>query len=208
MKQSIWFVVASMAAGFLSGILSPQVYGVHGAILGGMLAGGVLTCNSYRKKKASLPFTVILGYTAAVSLAAFLLIFGWDALFLYLANTTDIVSTADVPLTAWHSALACFLITLGVLLYCKNHSLTCFFLIPLLSVLPRAIAFEQEMGSSEVPIGVLGFSLFCTVCGWLPFMLLWGGVARLFGVFRKTPDANLVQQADCVDGAGKALYND
>jgi hypothetical protein len=188
MKRSIWFIVAGMVAGFLSGILLPHIYGVHGAILGGTLAGGVLACNSYRKKKGELPLTVLLGIVVVVSLTTFLLMFAWDALLLYLsahaviANTSDI---SDIPRVAWHSALTCFLISLGVLLYCRTHSFACFLLIPLLSVLPRAIVLEQHMRSGELPVGFLTVSLFCAVVGLFPFLLLWGGVAWLFGFLRK-----------------------
>ena len=188
MIRAIGFVVASMVAGFLSGIMVPYVYGARGAILGGLLASGVLACVSYRKKKEVLPFTVVLGITVAVSLTAFLLMFGWDALLLYLADNAIIITTSDMldmPLVRWHSALTCFLISLGVLLYCKTHWRACFFWLPLLSVLPRAIALEQQMRSGEFPISVLDGSFFCAMVGLLPFMLLWGFVAWQFGFLRK-----------------------
>ena len=188
MKRSIWFVIAGMVAGFLSGLIAPHVYGIRGAILGGALAGGLLACDACRKKKGELPVAIALAVAAAVSLVTFLLLCGWDAALPCLPDKL-IADTSGMPPTTWHNALTCFLISSGVLLYCKNHSAACFFLIPLLSVVPRAVALEQQMRSGELPMGFLAISLFCAVVGLLPFLLLWGGVARLFGFLRKDDGA-------------------
>ena len=177
MIRAIGFIAAGMAAGFLSGILATSVWGIHGAILGGMLAGGVLACDAHRKKNRHLPLALVLAIAATVSLAAFLPIFGWDKI---------IVDPIDAPQTTWHGVFTCFFISLGVLLGCSNSSLGYFFWIPLLSVIPRAIGFKEGL-AEETRIGALTVSLFCFAFGLCPFLLLWGGVARLFGFLRKTP---------------------
>ena len=187
MIRSIGFVVASMVVGFLSGIFAPHVFGVRGAIFGGALAGGVLACDAYRKKKGALPGTVVLAVAVAVSLGTFLLLYGRDAALLYLFNTS-FANMAGMSPTTSYSALTCFFISLGVLLCCRTYSFLYFFCIPLLSVLPRAIALEPGMRSGELPVGIPGLSFLCGMFGLLPFLLLWGGAARLFGFLRKKPD--------------------
>ena len=176
MIRSTGFVIANMVTGFLSGMYLPHVFGIRGAILGGTLAGGVLACDACRKKKGELPVTVVLAVAVIVSLVAFLLIRVWDAVLL--SDKTF----AIVPQITWHSALTCFLISLGVLFYYKTGSLLVFFWISLLSVIPRAIALEPGMRSGELPMGVLVISIFCGVAGLLPFLLLWLCAAWLCGL--------------------------
>ena len=185
MIRAIGFVISSIAAGFLSGIFEPHVWGVRGAILGGMLAGGVLACDAYRKKKGALPGTVIVTCAVVISLAAFLLIDGWD---------TICSNPFGVPQATWHSFLTCFFISLGVLLGCRCHSRFAFFVIPLLSIIPRAIKFGAGMELGEI----LSAFFFFGIVGLLPFMLLWGCVAWRFGFFRKEPG----NAGDCI-AAGK-----
>ena len=179
MKRAIGFVAVGMAAGFLSGIVFPHVLGIRGAILGGTLAGGVLACDACRKKKEELPFIIVFGIAVVVSLTSFLLMCGWGEVVRFCVPDPI---TAQLSQTTWHSALTSFLISLGVLLYCKTHLLRYFLGMPLLSAFPRAMTFNREMNLDDLPNALF----FCLV-GLFPFLLLWGCVAWRFGFFNKEP---------------------
>ena len=183
MIRSIGFVVTSMVVGFLSGIFAPHLFGVRGAIFGGALAGGVLACDAYRKKKGALPDKVVLAVAVAVSLGASLLMCGWGKV--ARLCFPDII-TYNLSQTTWLSALTCFLISFGVLLYFQTPLPRYFWGMPLLSVFPRAIAIGAGMLEGELAILFLAIAL-SGVIGLLSFLLLWGGVARLFGFLRKEP---------------------
>ncbi|MCL1919487.1 MAG: hypothetical protein FWG50_00175 [Kiritimatiellaeota bacterium] len=82
------------------------------------------------------------------------------------------------------------LISLSMLLCFRSYSLRrrwfvkglFFVLMPLLSVIPRTILFVRKEG--EIPVDIIGLSaLYCLICGLLPFLLLWGLTAKLFGIF-------------------------
>ncbi|MCL1919486.1 MAG: hypothetical protein FWG50_00170 [Kiritimatiellaeota bacterium] len=76
-NKAVGFVLTSMAAGFLSGIFAPHVWGVRGAIFGGMLALGVLAYKKHGERKGHLAVAQALLIAIALSLAATLLIWGW-----------------------------------------------------------------------------------------------------------------------------------
>ena len=188
MKRAKWFVLTGMAAGFASGLIVPFDFGVRGAIFGGILAVGMLVCEESREKKGCLPVRVTLIVAVTVSLVAALLMGGWS--FITRDFFIDEIFSFSNPILALYtSAVGSFLISWGMFLCYRSYTLRqteglkslFFFGMPLLSVIPRTASFG-DLSSGESLVTV---SLHCLAFGLLPFLLLWGLVARLFGFFRK-----------------------
>ena len=188
--KMVGFVLASMTAGFLSGILHPVLFGVRGAILGGMLALGILACEVYRKnQKRELSVEDILVTASIAALIAASLMEGWAVVI----ERFDLVTPGneDFGMSRFsegpfgYTFLSCFLITFGIFLCYRNYTLRqrgcfnalCFWVFPFLSIFSRVVP-------NGAPDDITGF-VFCFGLGLLPFLLLWGGVAKLLGVFRK-----------------------
>ena len=187
--KKVGFVLASMVAGFLSGVLNPVLFGVRGAILGGMLALGILACEVYRNaQKRDLSVGDILIAASVASLGAALLMKGWAVVierFDLVSRNNDEFGGNDISEGLFgYTFLSCFLITVGIFLRYRNFTLKqrgylnalCFWGLPFLSIFPRV----APSGDLNV---ITGF-LFCWF-GLLPFLLLWSRVAWLFGVFPK-----------------------
>jgi hypothetical protein len=208
MNRAIGFIVAGMAAGFVSGILNPLVFGVRSAIFGGMLAVGMLACAIYRENKEHLPAVVTLAVAVVASLVATIFIEGWLAV-LRLVGYESMPSKVELEFVYTFSS--CVLIAWGMFLCFRSYTLgqnlflriLLFFGIPALSVLPRAIALEEEWGSGDLPLDVLEISAYCFVLGLLPFLLLWGIVARAFGFFRAESYERDVNRVGDVEDEGE-----
>ena len=187
MNRAVGFILAGMAAGFVSGISSPLVLGVRGAIFGGALAIGMLVCEIRREAKGYLSDGVTLIAAAVVALAVSLLAGGWE----YMIRDMDIVEFGPPKVPFVYTFLTGFLIASGMFLCYRSYSLgqgrrlkaLFFWGIPSLSAILRAVTFYSP--DSELPRSVPVTAIFCLGVGVFPFLLLWGGTAWLFGFFRK-----------------------
>ena len=184
--KAIGFVVAAMGAGVLSGCNDPWGYGVRGAVLGGVLAAGVIVCERWRQRKGALPLGVTLSVAVAAALAVTLILEPRRFVMTVnngLENRHPFVS----PETAW-VFLTCLLIACGLLLCHRSYSLRqrwfvrglLFWGVSALSLFPRAALF----GETIVSLFTNSFMRVCYVGGLFAFLLLWGLVAWAFGFFR------------------------
>ena len=184
MNKAIGFILAAMAAGFLSGIIMPLAFGVRGAIFGGALAIGMLACKARRETKGHLSVGITVIITMAVTLVASLLIEGW----LIVMERLLVFDEFPNDGTPVHTFLTGLLVALGMFLCYRSYLLNqrrslkaLFFLgLPSLSVLPRAASIV----GLEASYFVMSVA-YCFVAGLLPFLLLWGLVAKVFGFFRE-----------------------
>jgi hypothetical protein len=80
--RNVVFVFSGALAGFLSGLLLPQVFGVRGAILGAALSVGALDLNPRRTRRNGRPATVVETLKSAIltAIPAWLAILAWNAL--------------------------------------------------------------------------------------------------------------------------------
>ena len=188
MNKAMGFILAAMVAGFLSGIMAPLALGVRGAIFGGVLAIGALVCRARQEAKGHLPVGITLVVAMVAALVVSLFIEGWRIVI----DRLGIEDVASLPNGTYvYTCLTSFLIAWGLFLCYRSFLLRqsrwlkClfFFGMPFLSTIPRAFLFYSPGG--ELPVGIPLIALFCLGVGVLPFLLLWGLVARGFGFFRK-----------------------
>ena len=184
-NKSIGFIVVSTIAGFLSGISDVTTFAIRGAIFGGVLAIGMLACAVWHETKGRLSVWATLVAAGVVSLVSTPLMEGVWMMF----PEGNLMDAPDrIPV---YTFLTGFLIAWGMFLRYRSYTLkqwrlvkVLFFLgIPALSVLPRAVLFYEPGG--ELPIDIPAASILCFLYGLLPFLLLWGGVTRWYGFFRK-----------------------
>ena len=186
-NKAVGFVLASMAAGFLSGIAN-LTFSVPGALMGGALAIGVLACDVWRERKGALPVGATLAVAAAVSLAVSPLVTGWRVMF----PSDEIDSNINFAAFAY-TGLNCLSISWGVLLYYRSHSLRqgrlllkgFLFLVmmPSLGLLPRLLLHQRPDSSRDELPGLIWLIVPCIWGGLMLFLLLWGLAAKLFGIF-------------------------
>ena len=197
----IGFVVTSMAAGFLASIGHFAV-SIPGALMGGGLAVGVLVCRAHYKSQGTLSVVKTLMVATAISFALSLLIMGYRILLFLLfsffqKNLTHILLEIEnigikLLLGTW---LNCLLISWGVFLLNRSYLLKqgrlfwkvllFFVLMPSLGMLPRFAPFyTPSTGPEELP-ELKWIIIPCMWGGLMLFLLLWGGVARWYGFFRK-----------------------
>jgi hypothetical protein len=162
--------------------------------MGGGLAVGVLACRAHHKSKGTLSVGVTLMVAAAISFALSLLITGYRFLLFSEIFIPDDIENVEIKflLSTW---LNCFLISWGVFLFNRSYllkqgrlfwkGLLFFVLMPSLSIWLRFDPyFRPSTGPDELP-GLKWIIIPCLWGGLMLFLLLWGGVARWYGFFRK-----------------------
>ena len=192
-NKSIGFILASMAIGFLSSIADLMV-SIPGALMGGGLAIGMLVCCALYKSKGTLSVGVTLMVAMTISFALSLLITGYRFLFFSEDFMPDDIENVEIKflIGTW---LNCLLISWGVFLLNRSYLLKqgrlfwkvllFFVLMPSLGMLPRFAPFyTPSTGPEELP-GLKWIIIPCLWGGLMLFLLLWGGVARWYGFFRK-----------------------
>jgi len=198
--KALCFIFAGMAAGFVSGIFDPIFYGVRGAVLGGTLAMGLIVWRRYYEKEGQCMSIwrlhgIAIGVASlACALSVVLSVLLYTQWFPESYNAKQIKAGMESNLWIVHvlgTFVTCLFFAWGMLFCERSCALRqgrviknfFFFGMPALSVIPRAVSFGDTLSSGELPIGFLGTVIFCFVVGLLPFLLLWGIVARLFGFF-------------------------
>ena len=165
--RNLLFVLAGTLAGFLSGLMVPLIYGVHGAILGAALSVGALFLNPRRKD----PGGKELGPWASVTLAAAVGAAAFAAIWLWQYFLPDERMDDEIGLLYFHpvSALVtCLIYTVGLLLFYRERQANrrwgwaWFAAAPLLGAMARSWG---KHGIQAFP-----YNLFV---GALPFALLW-----------------------------------
>jgi hypothetical protein len=165
--RKVLFVLVAAAAGFISGLLVPLVFGVRGAILGAALAIGALVLHprpgdGLRPAKS---LAATLGLSLAVAAAAFAAICLWQ-LFVPHIQRQDDFGVINLPLTA--SALTTWSYAATLLLFYRERQAgrrrawAWFVAAPLLGTALRAWGFHEI---AAVP--------YIFIQGALPFTALW-----------------------------------
>ena len=161
------FVLAGTFAGFLSGLLSPFIFGMRGAILGAALSFGVLFLNPWRKgPETRVPSTrASVGLGIAVGLAAFAGIWLWQVIL----PVNFLKSDFDVQFFDPLRTLAiCLIYPLAFFRFYREwqadryRAFAWFAAAPLLGALVRSLG---EYGFQAYPSML--------IFGALPFALLW-----------------------------------
>ena len=170
--KAVCFIIAGMAAGLGSGYWDITRGGVRGAILGGVLAGGILAWEAYREKKGPLPIVPTLLFAVAVSVAVASLCQAWDVIRF---------SSNVIWRSSWVSTfLTCLLITSSIFLWYRSFSLRqhwllgCFFFWGM----PSLGGITYQSGS----VIRLSFQSFWWQYGLLPFLVFWGIAGFLFAI--------------------------
>jgi len=161
----ILFILSGALAGFISGLLSPLVFGLRGALLGGAISAGVALLNPWRSDPIgqilSLPKTLLL--SALVGGSVFAVIWACHSMFPLPADELGL--NHFMPLS---SAISCLIYAVGILLTTrarlagKRHAWTGYLLTPLCGALSRAWSFGE-------PAAII----YTLPAGALPFMLFW-----------------------------------
>jgi len=188
MVKTIGFVLAAVAAGFGSGLVDPSRGGVRGAILGGVLAGGILMWEVYRERKGHPPVVPTLLFAVAVSFVVTLLCQAWEALLVFYFDDAHTWGWWWLWLDSKRIFLICLSIALGVFLWYRNFSLRqngllgCLFFwgIPLLGGIANACLRRQSTD-------FFSSGAFSNWWWWglLPFLVLWGVVVFVFAIFNR-----------------------
>lgn len=166
-SRNLLFVLAGTLAGFLSGLMVPLIYGVHGAILGAALSVGALFLNPWRKD----PGGQTLGPWASVALAVAVGAAAFAAIWLWQFFLPDERMDDEIGLLYFHpvSALVtCLIYTLGLLWFYREwqagrrRAWAWFAAAPLLGAMARSWG---KHGVEAIP-----YNLFV---GAVPFVTLW-----------------------------------
>lgn len=168
--RSILFIFAGGAAGFLSGLMVPEVFGVRGAILGAAIAAGAVVLNPRRRTPAGETpgLRKTLAVAAVVAVVAWLGIVAWHGAFPMPKGDFELDRLS--PLSA---ALGCGTHAVLMLLGCRERHARRRAWPWFVSVIPAGAAVRAvALGDPIVilyalPLGALPFVLFWLIAAWV-----------------------------------------